>query len=120
MSANGRFRIACLVVTLLIAGGLSYLASSSPDGLDSATLRGCEIVKVAGTEQLSGQCIAQDARDHAMAASPLADYTVTGAEASGGLAGVIGVAVTLAAAGALFWTLSRGRSAETLTPDPGA
>ena len=55
-----------------------------------------------------------------MAASPLADYTVAGAEASGGLAGVIGVAVTLAAAGALFWTLSRGRSAETLTPDPGA
>lgn len=120
MSANGRFRIACLVVTLLIAGGLSYLASSSPDGLDSATLRGCEIVEVDGTEQLIGQCIAQDARDHAMAASPLADYTVTGAEASGGLAGVIGVAVTLAAAGGLFWALARGRSAKTLTSDPGA
>lgn len=119
MSANGRFRLAFLMITMLIAGGLSYLASSSPDGLDSATLRGCQIAEHDGAEQLSGQCIAQGARDHAMAASPLADYTVAGADGSGGLAGVIGVTVTLAAAGVLFWTLSRGRASTTSTTDPG-
>lgn len=120
MKADGRFRIAFLVVTLLIAGGVSYLASSSPDGLDSATLRGCQIVEHDGAEQLSGQCIARNADDHALADSPLADYAVTGAQGSGGLAGVIGVAVTLAAAGALFWALSRGRAAANSTADPGA
>lgn len=119
MSANGRFWIAALLATLLVAGGLSYLASSSPDGLDSATLRGCQVTEQGGAEQLSGQCIAQGARDHAMAASPLADYTVAGADGSGGLAGVIGVTVTLAAAGVLFWTLSRGRASTTSTTDPG-
>lgn len=120
MRAGGRFRIAALIVTLLIAGGLSYLGSSSPDGLDSATMRGCQVAEHDGAEQLSGQCIAQSARDHAMAASPLADYTVAGAEGSGGLAGVIGVAVTLAAAGALFRILARGRESNTSTTDFGS
>ena len=41
------FWIAFAVVTLLIAGGVSYLASSSPDGLDSATLQGCEVIATA-------------------------------------------------------------------------
>ena len=31
-----------------IAGAVSYLASSSPDGLDSATLKGCEVVETDG------------------------------------------------------------------------
>ena len=39
------FWIGFAVVTLLIAGAVSYLASSSPDGLDSATLKGCEVVE---------------------------------------------------------------------------
>jgi cobalt/nickel transport protein len=91
------------VVALLIAGLLSYLASSNPDGLDTVTLHGCEVTEVGGTEQLSGECIAQHARDHALADSPLADYTLGGNDGLVGLAGVIGVLVTLALAGGLFW-----------------
>lgn len=98
-----RFFVAFGVVALLIAGLLSYLASSNPDGLDSATLQGCEIIEVDGAEQLSGECIAQNARDHDLAGSPLADYALGGAEGTVGLAGVIGVLVTLALAGGLFW-----------------
>lgn len=104
---NRMFWVGFLVVTLLIAGGLSYLASSSPDGLDSATLQGCQVVERDGAEVLTGTCIAQNARDHAMVNSPLADYSVRGIADSGGIAGVIGVAVTLALAGGLFWVIGR-------------
>ena len=102
------FFIAFGVIALLIAGLLSYLASGNPDGLDSATLNGCEVTEVEGTEQLSGQCIAQNARDHDLAGSPLADYTLGGDDGLVGIAGVIGVLVTLALAGGLFW-LARPR-----------
>lgn len=104
------FLLAFGLVALVIAGILSYAASSSPDGLDSTTLRGCETVVVDGAEQLRGNCIAQHAGDHAMSSSPLADYSVAGLGAdSGGVAGVIGVVVTLLVAGGLFWLLARGR-----------
>ncbi len=104
------FWIGFVIVTLIIAGGVSYLASSSPDGLDSATLKGCEVVEVDGTEELHGDCIAQHAGDHAMAASPLADYAVAGKDGTGGLAGIVGVVVTVAVAGGLFWVIARSRS----------
>ncbi len=124
MSARQRprwlFWVGFLLVTLLIAGGVSYLASSSPDGLDSATLQGCEVVAVDGGEELTGDCIAQHAKDHDMAESPLADYSLLGGEGTGGIAGVIGVAVTLAVAGGLFWVIARTRSkrsAETLAEE---
>jgi cobalt/nickel transport protein len=106
-----RFWIGFAVATLLIAGVVSYFASSSPDGLDSATLRGCQVVKTDTGEQLTGNCIAQHAADHAISASPLADYTVGGHRGTGGLAGVIGVAATLAMAASAFWLLARGRRA---------
>lgn len=106
-----RFWAGALILTLLIAGGVSYLASASPDGLDSATLRGCEVVEVDGAEELTGDCIAQHADEHALAGSPLADYAVAGQEHTGGVAGVIGALVTLAVAGALFWIIARRRSA---------
>jgi cobalt/nickel transport protein len=102
------FFIAFGVIALLIAGLLSYLASGNPDGLDSATLNGCEVTEVEGTEQLSGQCIAQNARDHDLAGSLLADYALGGDDGLVGIAGVIGVLVTLALAGGLFW-LARPR-----------
>lgn len=97
------------VVTLLIAGVVSYFASSSPDGLDSATLQGCEVVETADGETLTGSCIAQHAQDHSMSESPLADYSIAGGENTGGLAGVIGVIVTLAVAGGAFWLIARSR-----------
>lgn len=99
-----------VIATLLIAGVVSYFASSSPDGLDSATLHGCQVTETAAGEELVGTCIAQDATDHTLAASPLADYTILGGEHTGGIAGVIGVAVTLAIAGGAFWLISRSRS----------
>ncbi|MCW1959900.1 MAG: PDGLE domain-containing protein [Mycobacterium sp.] len=108
-----------LIVTLLIAGGLSAVASSSPDGLDAATLRGCQVIESDGSEALTGQCIAQNARDHAMAASPLADYSVRGAEGSTGLAGVLGVLITLFVAGGLFLALARAKPRTTTTVSGG-
>ncbi|MDQ4102180.1 MAG: PDGLE domain-containing protein [Actinomycetota bacterium] len=108
-----RFFIVFGVVALLIAGLLSYLAASSPDGLDSATLQGCQVIEVDGAEELSGECIAQNARDHDLAGSPLADYTLGGNDGTVGLAGVIGVLVTLALAGGLFWLVRPRRRRST-------
>ena len=109
-----RFFLGFGVIALLIAGLLSFLASSDPDGLDSVTLDGCEVTEVDGSEQLSGECIAQNTSDHALADSPLADYTVGGEDGLSGVSGVIGVLVTLAVAGGLFWLARphRGRAAD--------
>ncbi len=101
------FLVGFLVVALLIAGGLSYLASSDPDGLDTVTLQGCTVTDTDAGEQLDGTCIAQNAQDHALGSGPLADYAVDGAEGTVGLAGVIGVLVTALLAGGLFRLLRR-------------
>lgn len=107
------FWIGFAVVTLLIAGGVSYFASSSPDGLDSATLQGCEVVETATGEELRGECIAQHADEHSLAGSPLADYAIGGQDGTGGLAGIIGVVVTVVIAGGAFWVIARYRSKPT-------
>jgi len=112
------FWIGFAVVTLLIAGGVSYLASSNPDGLDSATLQGCEVVETAAGEELQGDCIAQHAEEHSLAGSPLADYTLGGQDGTGGLAGIVGVLVTVLVAGGIFWLIARSRGkAPTKTGD---
>ncbi|MBW0115560.1 PDGLE domain-containing protein [Pseudonocardia abyssalis] len=100
-----RFYVGFLLVALLIAGGLSYFASSDPDGLDSVTLSGCTL-DGAG-EPVGGTCIAQNAEDHHLSDSPLADYAIGGSEGSVGAAGIIGVIVTLVVAGGLFWVLRK-------------
>lgn len=99
------FFVGFLLITLLVAGGLSYLASSAPDGLDSVTLSGCTLD--ADGEPTGGTCIAQNAEDHTLGDGPLADYAVGGGEDTVGAAGVIGVLVTLGVAGGLFWLLRR-------------
>lgn len=99
-----RFFVGFLVVALLVAGGLSYLASSDPDGLDTVTLQGCEET---GTGELSGTCIARHADDHALADGPFADYALGGAEGTVGITGIVGVVVCLALACGLFWVLRR-------------
>lgn len=99
------FFLGFLVVALLVAGGLSYFASGDPDGLDTVTLTGCQLDDEG--EPLSGSCIANSAEDHALADSPFADYAVGGGEGTVGIAGVVGVLVTLAVAGGLFWVLRR-------------
>ena len=101
------FFLGFLAVALLVAGALSYFASSEPDGLDTVTLSGCDVVETEAGDQLEGTCIAQHADDHALAGSPLADYAVGGGEGTVGPAGVIGVLVTLLVAGGLFWLLRR-------------
>lgn len=86
-----------IVVSLLLAGAVSFYASSSPDGLE----------KVA-----EDQGFIDTAQDSAVAGSPLADYGVQGVDddrLSVGLAGVLGVVVVLVVAFALFWWLGRGR-----------
>ena len=101
------FFLGFLAVALLVAGGLSYFASPDPDGLDTVALNGCDVVETDAGEQLAGTCIAQHAEDHALAGSPLADYAVGGGDGTVGMAGVIGVLVTLVLAGGLFWLLRR-------------
>ena len=98
-----RFFFAFGLVAVLVAGALSYLAAGSPDGLDSVSQRGCTQVQ----EDLVGDCIARDARDHALGDGPLADYTVAGNDRFTGVAGVLGVLATLVVAGGLFWLLRR-------------
>ncbi|WP_330330872.1 energy-coupling factor ABC transporter permease [Streptomyces sp. NBC_00536] len=93
-----------LVTALLLAGFVSYYASSSPDGLE----------KVA-----ADQGIDQKAEPHAAADSPLADYgvkDVSDARLSGGLAGVIGVGATIAVGSGVFWAVRRRRGADDRTP----
>jgi cobalt/nickel transport protein len=104
------FFVGFLVVALAIGGALSYFASADPDGLDTVTLSGCELDEAG--EPVAGTCIAQNADEHALATSPLADYSVNGGEGTVGLAGVVGVLVTLVVAGAVFWLLRRRDSAE--------
>jgi cobalt/nickel transport protein len=102
-----RFYLGFALVALVVAGVLSYFADSDPDGLDSATLKGCEVVETAAGEELTGSCIAQRAGDHHLADSPLADYTVDGDDRFTGVAGVLGVLATAVVAGGLFWLLRR-------------
>lgn len=105
-----KFVLAGLLTALLLAGVVSSFASSAPDGLDSASTRGCT-TNAAG-EITGGTCMAQGAKDHELADSPLADYGIAGvgnAYLSTGLSGVVGVLLVFAVAGGLFWALRRSR-----------
>ena len=90
-----------LLVSIVIAGFLSFYASSHPDGLE----------KVSADQGLDVTAV-----DSANAGSTLADYGVSGVEnerASAFLGGVIGVAITgLAGVGLYVW-LREPKSAET-------
>lgn len=113
MKRSWKFFAGFALVALICAGVLSYFADSNPDGLDSATLKGCE--EVAG--KLTGDCIAKNAGGHHLADSPLANYAVGGDNRFTGVAGVLGVLATAAVAGGLFWLLRRRPSAAP--PDAG-
>ncbi|MEU3913210.1 energy-coupling factor ABC transporter permease [Streptomyces sp. NPDC029721] len=91
-----------LVTALVLAGFVSFYASSSPDGLE----------KVAADKGIDAKT-----KEHAAADSPLADYSVKDvddARLSGGLAGVIGVGATVAVGSGIFWAVRR-RRAQDLT-----
>lgn len=92
---QNKFLRAGLLVSLAIAGVLSYYASSHPDGLE----------KVA-----EDKGFLDTAKDSVNAGTPLADYGITGLEnerLSVGLSGIIGVIVTLIVAFAIFKTLAK-------------
>jgi cobalt/nickel transport protein len=81
--------------SLVLAGGMSYYASSQPDGFEKA----------------AGEIGFLDtAKESALKDSPLAEYGVAGVEnerLSGALAGVIGVGATSAVSFAIFYGLRR-------------
>ncbi len=92
---QNKFLRAGLIVSLAIAGVLSFYASSEPDGLE----------KVAEDEGFL-----DTAKDSVNAGTPLADYGISGLEnerLSVGLSGIIGVSVTLVVAFAIFKTLAK-------------
>ncbi|MFM9151752.1 MAG: PDGLE domain-containing protein [Candidatus Planktophila sp.] len=92
---KNKFVAVGLALSLVLAGGVSYYASSHPDGLE----------KVAGDIGFL-----DSAKDSAVKDSPLAEYGVAGVEnerISGGLAGIIGVATTAAVSFGLFYALRR-------------
>ncbi|MFG3160979.1 energy-coupling factor ABC transporter permease [Streptomyces sp. NPDC048232] len=96
--SHRRLWITGLVTSLVLAGFVSFYASANPDGLE----------KVAADKGID-----EKAEEHANADSPLADYGVediANARVSGGLAGVIGVGVTVVAGSAVFWAVRRRRS----------
>ncbi|MFB6562301.1 MULTISPECIES: energy-coupling factor ABC transporter permease [unclassified Streptomyces] len=87
-----------LVTALVLAGFVSFYASANPDGLE----------KVAADKGIDAKV-----EEHAAADSPLADYgvkDVDDARLSGGLAGVIGVGVTVVAGTGIFWSVRRRRT----------
>lgn len=95
VSRPNRFLLAFLVVSLVIAGFVSFYASAHPDGLEY-------VAETAG--------FLDTADNPATAGSPLADYGVRGVDdprLSAGLSGVLGVVVTLLLAGGLAWLLKR-------------
>ncbi|GLW50193.1 hypothetical protein Stsp02_58540 [Streptomyces sp. NBRC 14336] len=96
--------ISGLATSLVLAGFVSFYASANPDGLE----------KVAADHGID-----EKAEDHAYADSPLADYgvkDVDDARLSGGLAGVIGVGVTVVAGSGVFWAVRRRRAADDISP----
>jgi hypothetical protein len=102
--SNRALVVVGVVVSLLLAGVLSWYASSSPDGLERVA---------------EDQGFSQTSRDSRSADSPLAGYGTEGVEderLSGGLAGVIGVAVTGLVMGGLLLALRR-RSGQTRPTD---
>lgn len=110
---TSRFVLLGALVALALAGGLALFASSSPDGLESVMLEGCQTG--ADGEISGGECALQQAGEHEIG-GPLADYGISfiDSEALGGsLAGIVGVLLVLALATGLFWLLARGRRAGT-------
>ncbi|GEP38936.1 hypothetical protein NPS01_25990 [Nocardioides psychrotolerans] len=94
------FVITGLLVALLVAGFGSYYASSHPDGLQYVADR-------------TG--FGDSAKDSPTSDSPFANYDTAGVDderLGGGLAGVIGVLLTLVIAGGVAYAVRRRTPAE--------
>ena len=98
------FVLAGIAVALVLAFFVSPYASSNPDGLEKVS---------------SDKGIDASVTDHALADSPLADYSVQGVENTGlstGLSGIVGVAVTFAIGTGLVVLLKRSRLGRSPPP----
>lgn len=114
MKRSTWFILGGLLVALLLAGVVSNFASGSPDGLDSASTKGCTVDE--DGEITGGSCMAQNAKDSETADSPFAEYGISGignSYVSTGLAGVAGVLLTFAVGGGLFWLARRRKPVES-------
>ncbi|MEU6742654.1 energy-coupling factor ABC transporter permease [Streptosporangium sandarakinum] len=87
----GWFAPAAIALTAVLAGGVSFYASASPDGLERVA---------------EDKGFADRATDHALGDQPLADYGEQGGLPVG-VAGLIGAGVTLAVGGGLFAAVRR-------------
>ncbi|MFF5013510.1 energy-coupling factor ABC transporter permease [Streptomyces sp. NPDC001165] len=99
--------ISGLVASLVLAGFVSFYASADPDGLE-------KVARDQGIDKRTEQ--------HAAADSPLAGYgvkDVSNARLSGGVAGVIGVGVTVVAGSTVFWAVRRRRGADVSPVNTG-
>ncbi|MFR9790732.1 energy-coupling factor ABC transporter permease [Streptomyces sp. MB22_4] len=96
-----------LAASVVLAGFVSFYASANPDGLE----------KVAHDKGIDTK-----EKEHASAGSPLAGYgveDVSDQRLSGGLAGVIGVGVTVVAGSTVFWAVRRRRGEDASPVDSG-
>lgn len=99
-----RFAIVAVLVALLVAGVLSFYASTSPDGLE-------HVAETKGFSQTETQ--------HHAANGPLAGYEAKGVASphlSKGVAGVIGVGVVGVLMGGLVLVLRRRGASSTDAP----
>ncbi|WP_425832734.1 energy-coupling factor ABC transporter permease [Streptomyces fractus] len=97
-----------LAASLVLAGFVSFYASANPDGLE----------KVAHDKGIDSKT-----EKHASSDSPLAGYGVkdiTDARLSGGLAGIVGVGVTVVAGTGIFWALRRRRTSDAASTEVAA
>ncbi|WP_327662945.1 MULTISPECIES: energy-coupling factor ABC transporter permease [unclassified Streptomyces] len=97
-----------LAASLVLAGFVSFYASANPDGLE----------KVAHDKGID-----KKTEQHASSDSPLADYGVkdiANGRLSGGLAGIIGVGVTVVAGTGIFWALRRRRTSDVASTEAPA
>jgi len=102
------FVLGGLLVAVVLAGIVSFYASSDPDGLSKVS---------------EDEGFAQSEKDHRLGDSPLADYStkdVDNDRLSGGMAGVIGVGVTFVVAGGLTLLVRRRGQSSEASDDPAA
>ncbi|HYJ69492.1 MAG TPA: PDGLE domain-containing protein [Nocardioidaceae bacterium] len=102
------FVLGGLLVAVVLAGIVSFYASSDPDGLSKVS---------------EDKGFAQSEKDHRLGDSPLADYStkdVDNDRLSGGMAGVIGVGVTFVVAGGLTLLVRRRGQSSEASDDPAA
>ena len=103
-----------LLVALLLAGVVSNFASARPDGLDSAAAARAARSTPRATSPAAPAWPA-GRQDHELGDSPLADYGIRGidnAYLSTGLSGVLGVLLTFAVGGGIFWLVRRRGSGD--------